>query len=393
MDGKRVVASADASVLKVADQCTCHAWNKDRSMLAYCPNNNELHILVKGSDGQWIDQYNLKEHDQVITSMDWAWETNRIVTCSMDRNAYVWKFEDDTWKPTLVILRQNRACTHVRWSPQENKFAVASGAKCVSVCYFEEENDWWVSKVIKEDKAKVPIFGSTVTSVAWHHGNILLATGSSDNKVRLISTAVKGVDSKRPKSMFGVDKPAFGKVVAEFESTGWVEGLAFSPSGATVAWTGQDSSIYSVDIGDMDAPIDQSAVQVLRLSCSPLRCILFLSESEIVCGGYDMTPMVFKREKGGWVRGKNLDESKSKGGEKKQSAVSSAFAKFENVSKLGVEQRDTALKTVHQNCISCIVLAGSTTGGVAECSTSGLDGRVCIWEQQCISEAFKNLSI
>jgi len=51
------------------------------------------------------------------------------------------------------------------------------------------------------------------------------------------------------------------------------------------------------------------------------------------------------------VRGKNLDESKSKGGEKKQSAVSSAFAKFENVSKLGVEQRDTALKTVHQNCI------------------------------------------
>mmetsp|Transcript_47844 Transcript_47844/g.124165 ORF Transcript_47844/g.124165 Transcript_47844/m.124165 type:complete len:99 (+) Transcript_47844:1309-1605(+) len=91
--------------------------------------------------------------------------------------------------------------------------------------------------------------------------------------------------------------------------------------------------------------------------------------------------------------GRTLTSQRAKGERKKQSAVSSAFAKFENVSKLGVEQRDTALKTVHQNCISCIVLAGSTTGGVAECSTSGLDGRVCIWEQQCISEAFKNLSI
>ena len=31
---------------------------------------------------------------------------------------------DGKWKHTLVLLRINRAATCVRWSPQENKFAV-----------------------------------------------------------------------------------------------------------------------------------------------------------------------------------------------------------------------------------------------------------------------------
>ena len=59
-----------------------------------------------------------------------------------DRNAYVWSFKDGSWKPSLVILRINRAATIVSWSPEENKFAVGSGARIVSVCYFDEENDW-----------------------------------------------------------------------------------------------------------------------------------------------------------------------------------------------------------------------------------------------------------
>jgi len=59
----------------------------------------------------------LQEHDQLVTGIDWSPKTNRIVTCSQDRNAYVWTFQDNQWKPTLVILRINRAATNVKWSP------------------------------------------------------------------------------------------------------------------------------------------------------------------------------------------------------------------------------------------------------------------------------------
>ena len=77
-----------------------------------------------------------RQHDKLITSIDWAPNSNRIVTASQDRNAYVWSQTHDPqtgrleWKPTLVLLNINRAATFVRWSPLENKFAVASGARC-----------------------------------------------------------------------------------------------------------------------------------------------------------------------------------------------------------------------------------------------------------------------
>ena len=32
----------------------------------------------------------LDQHDIRVTGIDWAPNTNRIVTCSADRNAYVW---------------------------------------------------------------------------------------------------------------------------------------------------------------------------------------------------------------------------------------------------------------------------------------------------------------
>ncbi len=46
-----------------------------------------------------------------------------LVTCSADRNAYVWtRCNEGKWKPTLVLLRINRAATCVRWSPLGNFF-------------------------------------------------------------------------------------------------------------------------------------------------------------------------------------------------------------------------------------------------------------------------------
>lgn len=145
--------------------------------IALSPNNNEIHIYRRdNNDWKIIDVLN--QHDLRVMGIDWAENTNRIVSCGADRNAYVWQqAEDGKWKPTLVLLRINRAATCVKWSPRENKFAVGSGARLISVCYFESENDWWVSKHIKK-----PI-RSTITSLDWHPNNILLAAGSTDYKV------------------------------------------------------------------------------------------------------------------------------------------------------------------------------------------------------------------
>lgn len=135
-----------------------------------------------------------------------------------DRNAYVWSLADGVWKPTLVLLRFNRAATFVRWSPNEDKFAVGSGAKLISVCYFKEQNDWWVSKQIKK-----PI-RSTVTSIDWHPNNILLACGSTDFRTRIFSAYIREVDEKCSTESTWPGKTEMGSLLQEFASSqggGW----------------------------------------------------------------------------------------------------------------------------------------------------------------------------
>lgn len=81
---------------------------------------------------------------------------NRIVSCSHDRNAFVWTFNatTDKWEPELVVLRVDRAALSVRWSPDGAKFAVGSGARVVAVCYYEEEHHWWLSKIIRRPRSR-----------------------------------------------------------------------------------------------------------------------------------------------------------------------------------------------------------------------------------------------
>jgi actin related protein 2/3 complex subunit 1A/1B len=114
----------------------------------------------------------LKEHQDHVTGLSWS-SNNRIVSCSSDRNAYVWTYEGAEWKPTLVLLRIPKGARCVAWNAQENKFVVGS-VGVVAVCWFDEENNWWVSKHIKVK--------GTVLSINWHMGGIIFACGSTDGK-------------------------------------------------------------------------------------------------------------------------------------------------------------------------------------------------------------------
>merc|ERR1719183_3386262 len=123
-------------------------------MLALSPSSHEIHIYAH-RNGKFDKAWTLSEHDALVTGVDWAGSTNRIVTSAQDRNAYVWNMEDGEWKPTLVILRIQRAATCVQWCASEEKFAVGTGQKQVPVCYYEEENNWWVSKIIKKHNSTI----------------------------------------------------------------------------------------------------------------------------------------------------------------------------------------------------------------------------------------------
>jgi len=357
---------------------TCHAFNKDRTEVAICPNSNEVHIYKKDGAGWTQTAHILAEHDKLVTGVDWAPTTNRIVTCSQDRNAYVWTWDakESTWKPTLVILRINRAATQVKWSPKEDKFAVASGAKCISVCYFEKDNDWWVSKHIKK-----PIC-STVLSIDWHPNNVLIAAGSSDFKARVFSGWVKGVDDKPGACSWG-DKFPFGEVLGEFRAGGWVHDVAFSPDGESIAYVSHDSS-FAVVTGTSGQPT------IINTQFLPFTHLIWLTAKSVVAAGHDNNPMLFSGSGSSWKFVEKLDAAK----QEKKEAGSSAMSKFKEMDTRGRESdNDTQLRTIHQNAISGLGVHTGARTAISKFTTIGVDGKMVIWDVKSLESAIAGLKI
>ncbi|KAK2117165.1 Actin- protein 2/3 complex subunit 1A [Saguinus oedipus] len=233
--------------------------------IALSPNNHEVHIYKKNGS-QWVKAHELKEHNGHITGIDWAPKSDRIVTCGADRNAYVWSQKDGIWKPTLVILRINRAATFVKWSPLENKFAVGSGARLISVCYFESENDCLSAverpdmidkkkELVKTDNTnyKGPTF---ILSYPCHRDwtvglrvQSLLTPHLPPLAFSVFSAYIKEVDEKPASTPWGSKMP-FGQLMSEFGGSGtggWVHGVSFSASGSRLAWVSHDSTVSVAD--------------------------------------------------------------------------------------------------------------------------------------------------
>lgn len=376
---------------------TSHAFNADRSKVAVSFNSNEAQVLTRqGKD--WVPTDTLSEHDKIITSIDWAPNSNRIVTASQDRNAYVWQEAQDpetgkiVWKPTLVLLRINRAATYVRWSPKEDKFAVASGARAIAICSFDSENNWWVAKQLKK-----PI-RATVLSLDWHPNNVLLAAGSADLKARVFSAYIKEVDEKPSPSVWGSKLP-FNTICAEYSSPsgGWVHAVGFSPSGDALAFASHDSTI---SVAYPSGP----TIYNIRLPSLPLVTLTWTSENSIVAAGHDCRPLVFAGNEQGWQEAGTLDDaSGAKAGGSTLGAGgpgrlnSSAFNTFRNADTRGqgsgaTGSTDTKLNTVHQNTITEIRAYEAFNGEVAKVSTSGVDGALVVWDANEISALSSKLS-
>lgn len=375
---------------------TCYAQSGSSDRLALSPNNNLVHIY-RQQNSSWIEESVLNQHDLRVTSVDWAPKTNRIVTCSADRNAYVWiqSSEDGAWKPTLVLLRINRAATCVKWSPNEDKFAVGTAAKLVCICYFESANDWWVSRHIKK-----PI-KSTVTCIDWHPNNTLLSCGSTDYKCRIFSTFIKEVEQKlsgnilksltwlKQNSDSTIDENSIattGTLICEFSNSGaWVHDVAFSIDGTKLAWVSHDSSISVVDSNH------GMTVVTLKTRYLPFLSCVWVSQNSLVAAGHDCCPMLFNHQQTqqSTSNGTNqlqpllkfigrLDRSQkhTEDGQTAMRKFRDLDAKADNhQSSANSTSGDSCLGTIHQNTIGQIRLY-SKSRSVA---TVGLDGKFVVW--------------
>ncbi|XP_076679331.1 actin-related protein 2/3 complex, subunit 1A [Andrena cerasifolii] len=358
------------------DAISCHAWNKDRKEVAICPNNNEIQVH-KSTPSGWKLLQNLQVHDMHVMGIDWAPNTNRIVTCSADKNAYVWTQEaDEKWNPAWVVLRLTRAATCVKWSPLENKFAVGSGGRAIALCYFVSENDWWQCKHIKRT------LRSTVTTVDWHPDNKVLVAGSTDYRVRVFSAFISNMEDAPESSPWGQSN-TLGTLLAEFQNTpnggGWIHHVAFSPCGNKICWVAHNSSICIADATKGNAVIRLNTEHLPFLSC------VWMGSNSIVAAGHSCMPMLYSIDDNGQL----YFVSKLDNTQKKEAARLSAMHKFQSLDRQArTDTNDNALDSIHQNTINCVRKVSDT-----EFSTSGLDGQLVVWNLKLLENSIAGLKI
>lgn len=373
---------ASAHKLGPAIPIQCHSWSPDRQTVAISHNDKAVELYKRSSTG-WTQTDILDQHDLRVNDIDWAPKTNRIVTCSADRNAYVWvQGPDGKWKYSLVMLRINRAATCVRWSPQENKFAVGSGARIISICYLDEEKDWWVAKHIRK-----PI-RSTITTVDWHPNNILLAAGGSDFKVRVFSTYIKELEAKPSATEWGAKMP-FANLMAEFSNSptggGWIHAVAFNEDGTRLAWVGHDSSIAIAD-----AP-NGMVMMKLKTNLLPFLSLIWIGQNKLLAAGHDCVPVAFSVDASGkLIQGSKLEDTSTP---MEAAATLGARDLFKNKDDVGQESRDSRLATTHQNQINSMrVMEGNKLDAKSVSTTAG-DGALVIWNLDVLSSKLSGLKI
>jgi len=295
----------------------------------------------------------LKSHKHRVTGVDWNHGTNQIVSCGEDRNAYVWNLDDGEWRPTLVVLRVNRAALCVKWSPSGNKFAVGTSAKNVMVCHYDEGHDFWVSKSIKKSK-------SAVTSVSWHPNDVCIAASGTDMKCRIYNASIPACndDASVIEELFE-SAGSFGTVLATFDSLGYVNSCAFNADGTKLVYCSQSAQITLVSL--TAAGTDPVTV-TYQLKSLPYNSVLFDSDGNVVGGGHSR--IAYKHV----VNGDELGEAAAievvKKAKKKATAISSAFSKFQGMSNRGKgSKKAESASTAQTFAITKLVLdsAGAIT--------------------------------
>ena len=191
--------------------------------------------------------------------------------------------------------------------------------------------------------------------------------------------------------------------------------MAFSPSGDVLAFVGHDASLTIVYPSAPDAP--PHAVHTICLPSLPYVTLMFLTENSLVAAGHDCQPIVFEGDwQNGWKLTRSIDTAgaaatkpKPPPPPPKSAALASsgvgrlnneAFNRFKAADSHGTrtaqaQEGDTInlgavagasiaddgeLHTTHQNTITDVRIYSGTRDAVTAISTSGADGRLCVFD-------------
>ncbi|ORC92685.1 putative ARP2/3 complex subunit [Trypanosoma theileri] len=364
------------------------SFNNDFSECTFSPNNHLVHVAKcknKMDCSTWEIYDTLEQHDQSVSATAWHGATDRILSCSQDRTAFVWcRNAKGKWKPQMVLLDAGvkRGLTCCAWSYSGGKIYVGSAAANIAVGRFDPNDEWWICRLLEGHT-------STVTALAPHPSDdTILASGGTDGKLLLVSTFVKKLDTQKSSS--------FGHVYMEKQFGAWVHAMAWTPSGQRIAVATHDSRVHIIDLSSFSGSVEEntcsSTLYTVNLSILPLKALTFVVDDHLVGGGFDYYPVLFTPVDNGvgWrMTGKwTMDRKKGV-----KTAQQLARERFQNEARIGQIELLDEEQTRHKNTINSVISLLTGNSAIAAApgiddpvfATGSLDGRVEVWTMRDVT--------
>ena len=361
----------------------CFAWNKDGSMAAICPTNNEIWIFETQSTpdvSKWTKVATLKEHFSVISSLDWHPKTNLLLSASTDRSIIVWeqgKTSSD-FQPQIGMIKEQKANLDATWNHDGTSFCVGSSSGNVYIGTYSEANNFWVAHSI----TKKPAHKASVVCVRFDPlSGRAVASASLDGSIQINSCCPKDATSSSAQGPFG-KVTSYGETLVNIQANGWCNFISWSPNASQVAFGTQDCELNFAKVADAADGKAKIKPEKVNLRTNPLLSGHFLEEGKFVGSGFDKVPYLYELKGSDWTQTKTLDEGISKTRQLKttNNKFKDMRTYFNPDIKLStnIEMKET--NTHHANYINCFKPFGNTNGKPLVLSSSDINGYLVWWD-------------
>ena len=333
----------------------CFAWRSDGQQVAICPLNSEIWIFdTQGSPdmSKWTKVQTLKEHFNMVMSLDWHPKTNQLLSASADRGLIVWNPQNDTFLPQIGMNPEKKAHLSAAWNHRGDKFCVGSSSGHLYLAQFYPSNNFWVAKPIK----KKPPHKASVVSVKFDDlSGRVMVSASLDGTIQINTVFIEELD-KDGAGPFG-SVTSSGETLQTITCNGWVNYVTFSPNCDTICYVTHDCELNFTNVTEAVSG-DKSKLTTEKIfhNGNPHMSCMFLDNDKLVACGYDKVPYIYKKEGSEWKMAKVMDDGTKR--QRKAKITGNSFLDkkvyFNSDFKLSsaVEMRETDTK--HANFINCL---------------------------------------
>ena len=305
--------------LFILEGISCLVFNKDFTQAALSKKDNFIYIYsvddIMNYD-KWKLLHKLDSHYQYISGLDWSAETNRLLSCSYDKTSFVWDLVDNKWDPSNVVFTTKLGYLCCKWNKRGDKFCEGTSAKQLLIGYYDKESNWWTGKNIKLHK-------SSVIACEIDPKSLFVLSGSTDLTVGVSSCYIPEVDDQFLTEETKPLAQKFGEVLYIFKPKGWINSVAWLPSGESGFVAGQDSTISFINFYEQKEDI-------IRSRHTPVTHLIPIDDNSFYAVCYDRNILKYEKEGENWTITKSITGEKGEDGKNNnlhQSQISSVNIK------------------------------------------------------------------